>query len=421
MLLMFRVENYTSFRDEIVLDLRKSTLREHENHVLEIGDYKLLKTIAIYGANASGKSNLVCAISDFKRYILSQLYDENNDEKDVFNKNVQFVPFLLSDKTNDNVEFEIVFYHKEILYQYGFSINGNEINSEWLYINNKIFFDRNKETLKFGDFYKKKLEKSRKYRDDRLYLSILDYYNTDENINHLIGGFKEYLGTRLNVFSELYFESAVKGRAGSYRIYNELESNIEFRERVTEYVKKIDVGIDGIEIEHVIERNPDTGEEKERPVLKMIHKVYDEKGNDKDNKSFDLRMESSGTNRFLSYIQEILKLLDHGGVFVVDELSSRLHPLLTKFIIDLFQSKTNKKNAQLVFTTHEVTILNKDQFRRDEVVLVDKDYTGNSRLRTLASLNIRKDASFSKDYLNGKYGAIPIFDYHFNEEGESNG
>ncbi|MOA22390.1 hypothetical protein D3C78_1429430 [compost metagenome] len=146
-----------------------------------------------------------------------------------------------------------------------------------------------------------------------------------------------------------------------------------------------------------------------RPLIKTIHPVFNSNGDQVDTKSFDLTQESSGTLRFLSFIQEILILLERGGVFVIDELSARLHPLLTKFIVDLFQSDTNTNHAQLIFTTHDTSILNKEQFRRDEILFVDKSEFGVSSLYSLADLKmVRQDATYHKDYFNGKYGAIPI-------------
>ena len=113
---------------------------------------------------------------------------------------------------------------------------------------------------------------------------------------------------------------------------------------------------------------------------------------------------------FLAYIQNIIEMISNGGVFIVDEMSARLHPLLTKLIVDIFCSSQNKK-AQLIFTTHDISLLNNNQFRRDEVVFIDKNERGESSLYALSDLKVREDATFNKDYLQGKYGAIPIFNY----------
>lgn len=104
-------------------------------------------------------------------------------------------------------------------------------------------------------------------------------------------------------------------------------------------------------------------------------------------------------------------MTEKGGVFVVDEISARLHPLLTKLIIDIFQDSKNTK-AQLIFTTHDISLLKKEQFRRDEVIFIDKNLRGESSLYSLSDLKVRDDATFHKEYLQGKYGAIPIFNYN---------
>lgn len=144
--------------------------------------------------------------------------------------------------------------------------------------------------------------------------------------------------------------------------------------------------------------------------MRTVHDIYDESGNVVGEKIFDLRQESTGTLRFLAYIQNIIEMISNGGVYIVDEMSARLHPLLIKLIVDIFGSSQNK-NAQLIFTTHDISLLNNNQFRRDEVVFIDKNERGQSGLYALSDLKVREDATFNKDYLQGKYGAIPIFNY----------
>lgn len=135
--------------------------------------------------------------------------------------------------------------------------------------------------------------------------------------------------------------------------------------------------------------------------------MYNDAGEVVREEKFELNMESSGTNRYFSLIQYILNVIEDGGVFIVDEMSARLHPILTKFIVDLFQGKMNKE-AQLIFTTHDISLMNRKQFRRDEIAFVEKNKKGESTLYTLADIKARSDASFAKDYMAGKYGAIPV-------------
>jgi hypothetical protein len=145
-------------------------------------------------------------------------------------------------------------------------------------------------------------------------------------------------------------------------------------------------------------------------VVKTIHNVYDANNNIIGEKSFKIQQESTGTLRFIAYIQNIINMVDDGGVFIIDELTARLHPLLTKLIVDIIQSSSNTK-AQFIFTTHDISILNKSQFRRDEIAFVEKNNQEESSLFTLSDLKVREDASFSKDYLQGKYGAIQVINY----------
>lgn len=417
MLLMFRTKNFSSFKNDVVLDLRKTSFREHPNHVFNYKDFSLLKTVAIFGPNASGKSNLISALSTFEDFIINQMFkkleDKDFDSDLSLNKNISMEPFLLTNKVDNEIEFEIIFGNNDYLYQYGYSVEKTKILTEWLFINNELVFERDKDNknLVFGQKYIGLLKMYDKVRDDRLYISILDYFAVEDELRDIMDKFKEFFYSKFNIYFELLLESSVKGKAMSLNFHENLLQNEPFRQKVSEYIRKIDVGIKEIIIDEEIITSRRTGKEEKRLIIKAVHSIYDEVGNIIGEEAFDLKYESSGTIRFLSFIQEILRIIDNGGVFIVDEMSSRLHPLLTKFIVDIFQSKINKKNAQLIFTTHDVTLMNKDQFRRDEVVFVDKDDKGKSTVYSLADLGVRPDATFNKDYFRGKFGAIPIVDY----------
>jgi len=395
-----------SFKDDAVLDLRKTSYREHKDHIIKVKDFELLKTAAIYGANASGKSNFISSIAVFRDIVSNQLFlDEAGDDKEMISL-FRLKPFLFSEEKNNQIEFEIVFFSNR-LFQYGFSIEGKKIKSEWLSIDNKTVFDREDDNLTFGEDYKEILEKYRKMREDRLYIAILDYFAVEDEIKEILSDFKDFIMDKLNIFFEIYFESSIKGLAGGIRLSEKLEKDEKFKNKVAEYLKKIDVGIEDIIIDTETIEVESTEEKKERKIIKTVHGIYDSEGNLKLKKVLDFKQESSGTIRFFSFIQEILSIIEEGGVFIVDELSSRLHPFLTKLIVDIFQLKSND-NYQLVFTTHDTNLMNKEQFRRDEILFIDKDKKGVSNLFALSDLDVRKDASFEKNYFNGKYGAIPI-------------
>lgn len=410
MLIMFRVKNFASFKDDVILDLRKTSYKQYMDHVFDYGEYSLLKTVAIFGANASGKSNLISALASFSSFILRQFFDKDDNSYVNTKKITPMKPFLLSKDLDNEIEFEIVFGHNGSIYQYGYSIIEDKVTSEWLLINDEEVFEREKNSneIIFGDKYKDLLKDYTKFRDDRLYISNLDYFATEPEIKAIIDDFKEYFREKFNIYFELILEFSIKGNPAIIGIHKELEEDEALRKKVAEYVRKIDVGIKDIVIEKENYKNGNTGEIEEISVLKTVHSVYDDDGNEIGEKTFGLELESTGTIRFISFIQEILQMMNSGGVFIVDELSSRLHPLVTKFIIDIFHSKLNKENAQLIFTTHDVSIMNKETFRRDQVAFVDKNEKGESTLYTLADLGVKQDATFDKDYFKGKYGAIPI-------------
>jgi len=413
---MFRAKNYTSFKDDVVIDLRKGSYREHPNHIIHGKTHEVLKSLAIYGANASGKSNLIRAIATFDEIVRSNFFDDEKD--DIPNKkvNTRLKPFLLSKESGEKIEFEIVFYN-EYLFQYGFSIQKGVILNEWLEVDESLVFNREKTSLKYGSKYEDQLREFSKYREDRLYISVLDYFISEDPLKKIIKSFRSFFINQLNLYSELIIESTIKGLNIELRYSNRLIEDDEFRKKVVNYVQKVDLGIDDIIIEEEMIKTSDTNEMEKIPVLKTLHNIYDEKNKVVDTKKFELSYESSGTLRFISFIQQILEIIETGGVFIVDELSSRLHPILTKFIVELFTSSDNKK-GQLIFVTHDVSLMNKDQFRRDEIGLVDKNEKGESKFYTLYDLEVRKDASYNKDYFRGKYGAIPIVDSYniFNEE-----
>ena len=245
---------------------------------------------------------------------------------------------------------------------------------------------------------------------ERLYIAVLEYFLDEEGRKQVLDDFISFFNEDYNVFTEILFESTVEGLAGMIGRSIKLVSDIEYRKKVERYLRLIDVGIKRLDVQTELIFDEQTGRKRKEEVVRTVHNIYDEDGNAVGEKLFDLRQESTGTLRFLAYIQNIIEMIADGGVFIVDEMSARLHPLLTKLIVDIFCSSQNQK-AQLIFTTHDISLLNNNQFRRDEVVFVDKNERGESSLYALSDLRVREDATFHKDYLQGKYGAIPIFNY----------
>ncbi len=424
MLLMFKVKNYTSFKNESILDMRATAYVQHPAHVIRVNDkLGLLKTTALYGANASGKSNLISAMFFFKQYIFSQFINKNENkdfDPNEIGMKMKSEPFGLSNDTNNASEFDIIFLHNDKQIQYGFECTSKEVLNEWLFINDKKVFERTGTELSFGNKYQRMLGTYKKLPAERLYIAVLEYFLDEEAKKVVLGDFISFFSKEYNVFTEILFESTVKGLAGMVGLSKKLVSNKVYRKKVEHYLRLIDVGIKRLDVQTETIFDERTGKKKKEKVVRTVHDIYDETGNIVGEKLFDLRQESTGTLRFLAYIQNIIEMISNGGVFIVDEISARLHPLLTKLIVDIFCSSQNKK-AQLIFTTHDISLLNNNQFRRDEVVFVDKNERGESSLYALSDLKVREDATFNKDYLQGKYGAIPIFNYDDIMGGELNG
>ncbi len=413
MLLMFKVKNYTSFKDEAVLDMRATSYVQHPSHLIRVNDnLSLLKTTAIYGANASGKSNFISAMYFFVQYIFSQFITKKSEDFETQKIGIKMTPepFALSDNKNEASEFDIIFLHNDKQIQYGFECTEKEVLTEWLYIDDKKVFERTGTALDFGTKYKKMLEAYRKLPSERLYISVLEYFLEGDAKSLILGDFISFFAQEFNVNDEILFDSTVKGVAGRVQLSNKLLNDETFKRIVERCLRSIDVGIKRLDVQTEDVFNEETGKRAKKKIVRTVHDVYDDSGNIVGEKLFDLRQESTGTLRFLTYIQNILVMISQGGVFIADEMTARLHPLLTKLIVNLFASSQNK-NAQLIFTTHDISLLNNNQFRRDEIVFVDKNERGESHLYALSDLKVREDATFNKDYLQGKYGAIPILNY----------
>lgn len=414
MLILFKVKNYTSFKDEAVLDMRAASYVQHPSHVIKADEKtQLLKVAALYGANASGKSNFISAMFFFEQYIFSQFINkkDNNNFDDYESKSsLKLEQFELSENINDKSEFEIIFLHNNKQFQFGFECNSNCVFNEWLYVDDKKVYEREADKVTYGSQYKNMLATYTKLPESRLYLAVLEYFLEEKDRDSFLNDFMSFFTEEFNVFIEILFESTVKGYAGRVMLSKKLVSDENYKKQVEGYLKLIDVGIKRLDIKTEKTFNEHSGKKEEKKIVYAVHNLYNDEGKIVGEKAFVLRQESSGTLRFLTYIQNIINMISNGGVFIVDELSARLHPLLTKLIVDMFCSAQNTK-AQLIFTTHDISLLNKDQFRRDEIVFIDKNEKGESTLYSLCDLKVRDDATFNKEYLQGKYGAIPIFDY----------
>ena len=414
MLIEFNVQNFRSIKKEVTLSLVASPDRSLDNNLIETDLLRdnLLRSAVIYGANASGKSNVILAFS-----ILKNLVERSN----TFQKGtkINFFPFKLDKKyLSKPSKFEVVFIKNNIKYIYGVSFNSEKIIDEYLYYypegRKALIFER-KDTNNYRFTIDRKKQKfiSEKTLDNVLYLSNSTQLNYDKT-SEAFDWFKDNLGI-----------IGVADHPGLIRYtINKLNEDVKMKEFILKALIEADLGINNLfaSFEVIsIDELPiqireqfktiisDSEQNLEKLDITTIHKVLDEIGNE-NYVEFDFEEESEGTKRLFSLIGLWIDSLNNGRVLVVDELDTKLHHLLNVFLIKLFNDPTqNKNNAQLIFTTHNTNLLDQDIFRRDQIWFTEKNPSqGSTDLYSLIEFSPRKDKNIQKGYLSGRYGAIPF-------------
>ncbi|GAB3719268.1 ATP/GTP-binding protein [Spirosoma flavus] len=422
MLVEFKVANFRSIRSEQMFTMAAESGRSKSDNTFTLtladnSEERLLRSAVIYGANASGKSNFIIAFHAF-RYFVSE-----SSKFKVDRPITCYEPFLL-DVVFENapVEFEITFINKEnIKHRYGIKFNRQSVVYEQLdfYPNGKLtnLFKRingseDYDELSLGKSLKDK-NISRKVFKNQLYLSRFGFSEPHDQLTPIY----RYLN-ELNIWN-----ASNKIRLDLLRKdISEfiLEPNNEnFAKRLSKLIKVADTKIEKISVKAALENEFDFPDFLPDDLKKQIiadnsikafatHTLY------KDNIEIGVRElpfdeESQGTNVLFALGGLILQTLDKGGVIIVDELDNSLHPKLSKFLVRLFNSPvTNKRNAQLIFASHEVTLLDKDNLRKDQIWFTAKDKFGETELFSAKDFEgVRDDTPFDKWYNSGKFGGDP--------------
>lgn len=420
MLIEFSIENFRSFKEEVTLSLISSSDKSLDNNLIKTATLKkdnLLRSEVIYGANASGKSNVVSAFNYLRQLVI-------NSHKFQKGTGISYSPFKLDKKyTSKPSRFEIVFLKNNIRYTYGVSLTNEKIVDEYLYYypqgRKALIFER-KDTFnyKFTIDINEQDFLSSKTLPNVLYLSNstqLNYKKTSEAFDWFKDNLK-IIGATDNP----------KLTAFTIELLNKDEKLKEF---ILKSLMVADLGIvdisaklDKILIDDASLELPspdlkseftlisdDDGLKLVQMDIKTMHNVLDEKGND-IGINFDFDEESEGTKRLFALVGSWIDALNNGRILIVDELDTKLHPLLMEFLIKLFHNPTqNKNDAQLIFTTHNTNLLDLDLFRRDQIWFTEKNPGfGNTDLYSLLEFSPRKDKNVRKGYLAGRYGAIPF-------------
>lgn len=421
MIIDFTVENYRSFRERTTLSLiaapeRKSDPDQDLANVINVNErLRLLRTVAIYGANASGKSNIGKAFHNFREAILESTDSDFDLDLD---------PFLFSTSSNNTpILIESRFIVDSVCYRYGFSVLNNRFVKEWLYASHSAWesklFERIENTVSRG----------RNFREGSAFLESDVFTNPSSlfltQCSKIKGGtiskkIVDFIGNNFRLVSGLHEVSLRR-----YTI--DCLENGRYLSGIQKLVKLADIGISDFHLadESDVRSKLVTPDEIPEKLKQMIEKqiisdlrltakhiVFDEDNQPNGEKEFPFSMtESQGTQKLFAFAGPILNTLHNGHTLFVDEIDAKLHPLITQAIVKLFQSsQTNPRNAQLIFITHDTNLLMCNDFRRDQIWFTEKDNFGASHLYSLSDFKVstRSGSNLEKDYIDGRFGAIPF-------------
>lgn len=417
MIIEFVFENFRSFKKECRLSMVAAGIKEHEESLLAFGKMNLLPAAVVYGANSSGKSNVLKAMMRMKAMIVKSIRLNPSDE-------LPYEPFLLDEISQKKpTSFELSFVIDDVRYRYGFEYDNSSIISEWLFekLNGQreynLFFRSDSEFEISNKLFQEGIGKNQSTANNRLFLSLVAQLNGIKS-QKIMSWFSSF-----NVISGLKTED--------YENYTieKLHNHDEQYDMIQTFYRGLQLGFKELTVvereidETMLQRLPDQVKDalsqlKDKTIVQVIshHNVYDVSGNvigeivfDKDGK------ESEGTKKIIELSGPIFDTLLNGKTLVVDELDAKLHPFMTRSILQLFMDpKINSKNAQLIFATHDTHLLDLAYLRRDQIWFTEKDDTEASDLYSLVDFKddngnkVRNDSSWEKNYINGRYGAVPF-------------
>ncbi len=407
MILEFSVKNFLSFKEKVTFSMIANSNKELNDNYVEIGGNKVLKSAAIYGANASGKSNL------FKILTLVVLMLRSSNSVDI-NAKLPLIPFKLDKgSVNKPSEFEIKFILDETRYVYGFIADKDKIYDEYLYYypngrETKIFDRTNINEYSYTQKDEKILrEIEAKNAQNKFFLATATNWNFDKTkaaYNFLTNG----IGTCNNL-------EILKNMA--YKMY---ETNPDYlKDFAIDFLQKADFNIEDYQISQI-----DVPGEFLTAIPEFITKTLPDKPKayqvlfkhkNSDN-YLSINEESLGTQMIFAFIPFLADSLKNKKVLIIDELDKSLHPFLVQYIVEIFNdAEINKNGSQLIFNTHDTNLLDLNILRRDQIWFTEKNSeTGESDLYSLSDFSVRKQENVEKGYMLGRYGAVPFIKNDFN-------
>lgn len=396
MLINFTVGNYRSFKEKKTLNMEATAIKELKESVVVKSGYKLLPVAVIYGANSSGKSNLLNAIKKFKEIVINSSKLNSTDK-------LGLTPFLLNAETaKEPSYFEIELLVGSVVYTYGFIADDHSVSQEWLYRKEKgtkkekCLFVRTEEGIGVTDDYSEGKGLEERTRSNGLFLSVVDSFNGSiaKEVVIAISLIHVFSGIDHEYLAEVTTDTCSRLKNG--------------REKVAEFLSQLNLGFSKFEI-------PDDITLARKIKAFTLHTIYDNAGLPNGEVRFTMKEdESSGTNKLFDLATLFMIGLTGGETIIIDELDSKLHPLITRQIVNMFNDPlANTGGGQLLFSTHDANLLTIKALRRDQIWFTEKDRMEATDLYSLVEFKepdgtkIRNDRSFEKDYINGRYGAIP--------------
>ncbi len=405
MLISFTVGNFLSFREKTKFTMKASSVREYrDTHTQKIDeDEFVLKSAALYGPNASGKSNLLKSILFFTRFIRTSAESM---------KGIEGVPdnrFKLSTSAHKRPSyFMMEFYFEKNIYRYEFEFSNKIIISENLYLKKKVtellIFKRVEDSIEINQKYDDAEKAIPFTRPNALFLSTAALLNI-KWAKELIKAFEKFRYLHIRFLNSMAIAEVTGNYFDNHRYKKQIEkllvgSNLGFEKISTETINIKPATTDSNILSH---HKTLFGENKFKVIFTM-HNQLDDKGNIKSQIPFELDEESDGTRKYFSLIGPIVEALAEGMVLIVDEFTSHLHPILAEQLIKLFHNKKmNKGNGQLIIATHNTYLLNEDLYRKDQIYFTEKDKFYSTKLKNLNEFkDIRQNTNFEKRYIHDR-------------------
>ena len=398
MLVNFTFKNYRSFRNEMTLSMEAASIQELSDSVVKSGDEKLLPVAVMYGANSSGKSNVLKALKAMRDVLLNSVKLNPKDKLDA-------EPFSLDLTSGEEpTSFEIQFTLNGSKFRYGFDYTVKAIIAEWLYEKRpgerefELFLRSGNEFKISKTRFAEGMDKQAATPDNRLFVSLVAQLNG--KVSQAI----------IDWFSNIEYISGVDGKDYADKTLWMLYTNRYIANNIMNFFHESELGLEEIELDR------DNSFDNKKLIAKVSHPIFNQNGEKIGSKYFPIeKMESEGTKKMIEIAGPIFDAIIYGKILIVDELDAKLHPFLTRKIIGLFMDKgINTKGAQLIFATHDTNLLNIYYLRRDQIWFTEKDKSDSTDLYSLvefrddAGNKVRNDRNIEKDYINGRYGAIPF-------------